>query len=230
VREQRTHLGVGFTDWATSWLGWQAGTGVDRFDDHGYLALNGSLDARFLADHLALGVGGTIWRPVTTGLPFGATSLTWAARTTTRPARPILTAVAGLIVASHDAPLSVWPGAGASSGSDAPLRARSLFEESAVIGAAFGRRLLFASVEYEHPVARSRAGPMSIAAFVDTAKADQRFGGLGPSPFFVDIGVGLRIHVAGAGVVRVDVAKDLHDGHTLLSAGLLERWPRRWRR
>jgi hypothetical protein len=230
LRERRTHAGVGFTDWATNWLAWQAGTGVDRFDDRGYVSLNGSLDTRFMNDHMALGVGGSIWRPVTSGSPFEATRFTWSARTATDPARPVLTAVAGTLIASHDAPLSVWPGAGASSGSDAPLRARSLFEESAVTGAAFGRRLVFASIEYEHPVARSRAGPMSIAGFVDTARAYERLGTLGASPFFVNIGVGLRIHVAGAGVVRVDIAKDLYDGHTLLSVGLLERWPRRWRR
>jgi hypothetical protein len=229
-RERRVHAGVGFTDWATSWLAWQGGTAVDRFDDFTYVALNGSLDTRFLRDHVAFGVGGSIWRPVTSGLPFEATRVTWSVRTTTRPTHPAVTATAGVLIASHDAPLSVWPGAGATSGSDAPLRARTLFEESAVTGAAFGRRLVFASVEYEHPVAQSRAGPMSIAAFVDTARADERLGRLGASPFFVDIGAGLRIHVAGAGVVRVDVAKDLHDGHTLLSAGLLERWPRRWRR
>jgi hypothetical protein len=228
-REERTHADLALSDWATGWLAWQAGGGFDRFNQRDYLSLDGSIEARLAEDHMALDVGGTAWSPTARGASFATGRAMWSVRTTTKPRLPVLTTSVGVIVAGRDAPFAVWPGAGSDVISDAPLRAHRLSDKSVVNGPAFGRRFVFGTIEYERPVGRSAAGPLSIAGFVDAVRAGDRAGGLAASPVYIDVGLGLRIHAPGvAGVVRVDVARGIRDGRTRVSAGLMQRWPRRW--
>ena len=94
-------------------------------------------------------------------------------------------------------------------------------------GAVFGRQLARGSLEYVRPVRRVPAGGLSIAAFVDTARAWRRLNGLDTSPLYVDAGVGVRVHAPGhGGVIRIDVAHGLRGGGTTLSAGWGGAWPR----
>jgi hypothetical protein len=64
-----------------------------------------------------------------------------------------------------------------------------------------------------------RAGGLSIAGFVDTARAWYRLNGLGTSPLYVDAGIGVRVHGPGpGGAIRIDIAHGLRGGGTTVSA------------
>jgi outer membrane translocation and assembly module TamA len=90
----------------------------------------------------------------------------------------------------------------------------------------FGRRVTHGSVEYARPLRHTLGGGLSIAGFVDAAQARQRPNGLGQSPLYVDVGVGVRVRApGGAGAIRFDVARGLRGGGTTLSAGWGRAWP-----
>lgn len=96
---------------------------------------------------------------------------------------------AGAVATSPDAPAMVWPGAGLD-GVRAPLlRGHGLVEGDAIAGPAFGRALLFATVEHRlfRQIGPARAG---AALFADAAHARSRLG-TGANVTFVDVGVGL---------------------------------------
>jgi len=95
------------------------------------------------------------------------------------------------------------------------------------MGPAFGREAAHSSLEYARPIRQMRVGGLSIAAFVDTARAWQRLSGLEASPLYVDAGVGIRVGVPGSdGGIRIDMAHGLRGGGTVLSAGWGHAWPR----
>jgi outer membrane translocation and assembly module TamA len=81
----------------------------------------------------------------------------------------------------------------------------------------FGRRLAFGNAEVQRWQAAGK-WPIRIApaAFVDVARAVDGFNGAS-TPTQVDAGAGLRISMLGLGVLRVDVAHGLRDGHNALS-------------
>jgi len=94
-------------------------------------------------------------------------------------------------------------------------------------GPVFGRAVARGSVEYVRPVKRALAGGISIAGFVDAARAWHRLNGLDPSPLYIDAGVGVRVHAPGSiGAIRIDVARGLRGGGTTLSASWGVAWPR----
>jgi len=227
-REERRHVGLGLSNWATSWLAWQAGGAFDRFGERSYGAVNGSVEARLAKDHMAVDLAGAVWKPAAGDQGFSTGRFAWTTRSTTKPQVPVLTTAVGAMLATRDAPFALWPGAGSNSVSDAPLRAHRLLHESVVTGPAFGRRLVFGSIEYEHPLGHSPAGPVSVAGFVDAAQAGQRAGTL-TTLLHVDAGIGVRLHArAIAGVMRLDVARGIRDGRMRVSVGLTEKWPKRW--
>ena len=122
-------------------------------------------------------------------------------------------------VASRAAPLALWQGAGTGQGRAGLLRAHPLLTDGVLTGPVFGRELVRGSLEYVRPVKRTRAGGLSIAGFVDAARAWHRLNGLDPSPLYVDAGIGLRVRGPGpGGAIRVDVAHGLRGGGTTLSA------------
>ncbi len=75
------------------------------------------------------------------------------------------------------------------------------------------------------PLVRLLTGSLSMAGFVDVARAWGRLGGLDPSRVYVDAGGGVRVRGAG-GVVRLDVAHGLRGGGTTFSASWGGAWPR----
>jgi outer membrane translocation and assembly module TamA len=81
------------------------------------------------------------------------------------------------------------------------------------------------SLESERPLGSLLTGGLSIAGFVDVARAWGRLGGLDPSRLYVDAGVGVRVRGPG-GVVRLDVARGLRGGGTVFSASWGGAWPR----
>jgi outer membrane translocation and assembly module TamA len=83
----------------------------------------------------------------------------------------------------------------------------------------FGRRLAHGGGEWRRWV-QPAGKPLRIAPalFVDMARASA---GLESSDYLwqTDVGVGVRVAVPGAAVVRIDVARGLRDGSMALSIG-----------
>jgi outer membrane translocation and assembly module TamA len=76
-------------------------------------------------------------------------------------------------------------------------------------------------------VGHKLSADVSIAGFVDTARAWRGLNGLVASPLYVDAGVGVRVHAPRAGgAIRLDVAHGLRGGGTTLSASWGGKWPR----
>jgi hypothetical protein len=224
----RQQVMAGFSNWAASWLRWQASAGMDRFSDRTYASVSAGLEGRFIRDHVAVNAEAGGWAPAAGGPTFTTTTAWLSTRSTTRIDRPIWLTVFGAATAGRAAPFELWTGAGSSEAGEAYLRAHPLIRNGAVRGEVFGRQLAFGSVEYQHPIWQSPAGPISVAGFVDAAQARQRAASLPDTPVLVDVGMGLRLRPpAVAGVLRFDVARGVRDGRIRASIGFLERWPRR---
>jgi hypothetical protein len=238
VEEARRRVGLSLADWPTSWLRWEAGAALDRlrahddrngrrFDVRNYLAMVSAVDVRLAGDRLAVAASGGWWVPLAGREPFRAGGLSAAWRSTRDAARPTWSAVAEVMATSRLAPLALWPGAGTGQGRSGLLRAHPLVSDGMVTGPVLGRGLARTSLEHSRPLVRALRGRVSIAGFVDAARAWHRLDGLESSRLYVDAGAGLRVHgPASRGGLRVDVARGLRGGGTVVSAGWLETWPR----
>ena len=122
-------------------------------------------------------------------------------------------------IAGSDAPLALWPGAGAGQGRDALLRAHPLIDDGIIQSGTFGRRLTHGGAEWRRWMQVPRK-PIRVAPaiFVDRARAYRGLGGT-PQPWQSDVGAGLRLAVPGSGVFRIDFAHGLRDGRDALSVG-----------
>jgi outer membrane translocation and assembly module TamA len=90
----------------------------------------------------------------------------------------------------------------------------------------FGRRLIHATLEHQRPVFRLADGALGVAAFIDAARAWHRLEPGGQ--WHADVGLGARLALpAGAGTLRLDVARGLRDRRHVVSAGWLTAWPDR---
>ncbi len=239
LREERRHVGLRFADWSTSRLRWETSAALDRlrqYDDTGgnrftardYLAVESALDARLAGDRLALAASGGWWAPFTGGDRFATGGLLAAWRSTDNTTLAYWSAVTEIGVTSRVSPLALWQGAGTGQGRSALLRAHPLLKQGGVLaGPVFGRDVAHASLEYVRPVGHTRLGGVSIAGFVDTARAWHRLNGLDSSPAYIDAGAGVRVPAPDVGgAIRIDVAHGLRGGDTTLSAGWGGRWPR----
>ena len=230
VREERRRVGLRLADWSTSWLRWQAGTALDRLREYGhpdeagvgardYFALESALDVLLARDRLSLAASAGWWAPFAGGARFAAGGLLASWRSTDVLTVPSWSAVTELSVASRAAPLALWQGAGTGQGRAGLLRAHPLLTDGVLTGPVFGRELVRGSLEYARPVTRTRAGGLWIAGFVDAARAWHRLNDVGPSPLYVDAGIGLRVRGPGpGGTIRLDVAHGLRGGGTTFSA------------
>lgn len=226
-RESRRRAGLQLSDWASAWLKWQAGASADAFNDVGFVSSDVTLTAQSRGNRAAISASAASWFPFSEGRRFTSGSVRANVRSTADAARPVLSSVAEYQRVSEAAPLMVWPGAGTGAGRPALLRAHQLLDHGIVTGAVLGRELVNASVEYAQPVRSIRTLNLSVAAFVDGARASLRRDGLAPTPFHVDAGVGLRLRLpAGLGGIRADVAHTFGDGKMTFSAGWLAAWPK----
>jgi hypothetical protein len=157
--------------------------------------------------------------------PFTTAGLTASVRSTSAPDGFVVFGVAGYRAATTASPASVWPGADTGHARDVLLRAHPLLDDGIITDGAFGRRLGFATIEAQRWTLLRRL-PVRIApaAFVDGARATRGLDAA-DSRFQIDAGVGVRFAFPGGGVMRIDVARGLRDGGTVLSAA----WDRRWR-
>ena len=230
VEERERSLGLSLTDWANPGLRWQAGSAFSQFDDASFVALQGGLERRLLQERLALMVNAGHWFSVdgTSGFTVADVSADWRSSAPTGRPMPFWTAWIGYAATTTDAPLAKWPGASTGKGRNAILRAHKLLEQNVVTGEAFGRRLFYASAEYERPFYAHEMGTAAFAVFVDTARAWDRIYSPLPSPLHVDVGFGIRLRAAGfGGAIRMDYAKGLRDGRSAVSTAWVTEWPRR---
>jgi hypothetical protein len=225
--EERRRGAVHLSNWATDWLYWRAGGAVDRIADRHYVAADARIVAHWAGDRLAAIGGAARWLPTSGGPAFSTLEVSGAWRTTTQPMTRVFSARAGLQVATADAPLAVWPMAGSSDSRGVLLRGHTLFDDGVITSPAVGRRLIFGTAEYAHPIYVSAYGSMAVAGFVDAARASRRLGQLTDTPLHVDVGTGLRIATpAIGGQIRLDVGLGVRDHAAKLSAGYVLPWGR----
>jgi hypothetical protein len=227
VRQERRRAGLGSADWATSWLHWNAGVALDRWDADSHAAIDGGLDVRSARDRVAIGLHGGLWAPVGAGRRFGTAGLSVAARSTTRAARPRWLLQAGVDAATAAAPFDLWPGAGTGRARVALLRAHPLLDDGIVTGPLFARRLAHGTGEFQRPVLTRAGLAVAVAGFLDVAHAWRRPSGSAPA-WHADAGVGVRLDLPGnGGAFRLDVARGLRDRRHVLSAAWVPPWPGR---
>lgn len=193
----RLELSGAFDNWAAGSTG-SARAGLAQLIGRARVTIDGALLAG--AHRAALGNIAAEWRSTE-----DRAGSMWHAR-------------AGFSVTGNGAPLALWPGAGSGQGRDVLLRAHPLLDNGSIRGV-FGQRLTHAGGEWRYWLPPTlRAFHVAPAVFVDLARAFDvpRFG---DGRAHADVGVGLRVAVPGAGVLRVDLARGLRDGATTLSLG-----------
>lgn len=216
VREVRQGGALSMSDWTTTGLRWEASASADVWKDRGTtFAVGARLDQRLASDRLSLQGSGSV---------IGGSFTAWTATTLAewRSSRPhqgsVVIARGGLEFTSNEAPLALWPGAGLGHARTTLLRAHSLLDDGVVTGDVFGRRLYSAGTEFRHWMKPIRSVlRWAPAMFVDTARADRR---IEPeAAWHVDAGAGIRVAIPGSQVLRIDLAKGLRDGNTVVSIG-----------
>jgi hypothetical protein len=132
--------------------------------------------------------------------------------------RSALAAQLSVAVASAETPFDEAFAPGASPEMELPLRGRRQADEGILGRTPLARRLLIGNLEWRRCWLDSGALRAGTVLFYDGAGLDSVPGGTGES--FHDVGFGLRLAIAGASLVRIDVGHGLTDGRTTLSGGL----------
>lgn len=224
VRARRRRLEAGWSHWLTANLRTRVSLGNDRFDDTGSLSLGVGADQRLFSDRVAIAVDvHRWWAKDDTRFDLATAAVAW--RSTANRSAAATSAQFTVSAASRNAPLALWPGAGTGPSRRAMLRAHPLLDDDVVAGEVFGRTVLQATVERTQPLPLVPLWPVSLAGFVDTARAWRRLPSKpGASDWLVDAGIGLRVPV-GTGVIRLDLAHGLRGGGLAASAGWSVIWP-----
>lgn len=217
--ESRTRGGVELSNWIDQRTLLRGGVSVERWTDRRRtVALAAGAEMWPLVDRLVLETGGMLWTG--SGDAFGAANVGLRWRSKGAPTGTVWLANAGYRVASATAPASIWPGADTGHAREVLLRAHPLLDDGVIAGGVLGRRVTHGGAELQHWLTpgRQRLARVAPAIFVDVARATR---GLAHSDRRVhyDAGAGLRVSVAGMGVLRIDVARGLRDRRRAFSVG-----------
>lgn len=214
--EERREARFGWTNWVGARTRLAAGAGVVRYQDVDTRAVfDAGLEFRPLRDDIGLTID-VLGAPGSRS--FGTLSASFAWRGSTRAAR--LLASTTVTAASANSPLDRWPGADTRGARPLLLRAHPLVEDGRISGEVFGRTVAHATVEAQRDVFTRGPAALAVATFADAARAGRRLDA-GRSPLHVDVGVGLRLRLAGGyPTFRVDAARGVRDGEMALSVGL----------
>ncbi len=225
--ETRRRGAMDWSHWLTSSLRLEAGLGAERFDAQGsFGSVRGAADRRFLGDRAALVASGGAWTGLRGAPGFAEFGGTATFRSAARPRRWALAARFDGRRATDAAPRAVWPSAGTGASRAFLLRGSPLVSDGIVVGEAFGRGLLHATVEAERQVVERVFVRLGIAAFADWSKPWDTARSPGPGQGIFAIGAGLRIHAPGSTAFRFDVAKRPGTKGLVVSAGVIPPWPR----
>jgi hypothetical protein len=217
--ETRTRGGVELSNWIDQRTRLRGGIANERWTDRRRMvATSGRVEMWPLLDRLVIESGGTAWAG--SGDAFGAADVLVRWRSNGAPTGTVWLANAGYRMATDSTPASIWPGADTGHAREVLLRAHPLLVDGVIGGGVLGRRVAHGGAEVQRwlPAGRQRLVRVAPAVFLDVARATR---GLAQSDRRVhyDAGAGLRVSVAGLGVLRIDVARGLRDGRTAFSAG-----------
>ena len=204
----------------------EVGLAMDRFEGIGDFASSQvEAEVRLAKDRVAmLGDLGS-WVALGDRRDFFEIGGTLAMRSAVRPGRLFLTARVDGRRATRDAPRAVWPGAGTGPGRSLLQRASPLLENGELVGEAFGRGLLHATIEAEVRVADRGPARLGLAVFSDWAKVWDAAAQSGPGRDLLALGVGLRLRTLSNTALRVDIAVRPGQRGLVLSGGVTPRWP-----
>jgi hypothetical protein len=227
VVERRRSARLAAADWWSADLTGELELGVERISELGTSLVPGlRLERRLARDRAALVARGSVGLPLGDAAAYARGELRAAWRSATHPAPLRWQARAGYVAASARSPLAAWPGAGTGTGRETLLRAHPLIADGVVVGEGFGRRLFDAGAELEACVVCRASLSISAAAFLDAARVWDPLGSPAGGAWLADAGLGLRVRLATAGVLRLDVATPLSGGAAItLSAGWQPSWP-----
>lgn len=219
LEETRTRGGIELSNWIHQRTRLGGGVSVERWTDRRRtVALSGRAEIWPVMDRLVFEAGGTAWTG--SGDPFGAADAVVRWRSASTATGTVWLANAGFRIATGAAPASIWPGADTGHAREVLLRAHPLLDDGVISDGVFGRRVAHGGAEVQHWLTpgRQRLVRVAPAVFLDLARATR---GLAQSDrrAHYDAGAGLRISVAGMGVLRFDVGRGLRDGRTAFSVG-----------
>ncbi|MEO8522070.1 MAG: C39 family peptidase [Acidobacteriota bacterium] len=217
VEEARRRVAIQVANWTERGLRWEVTSGLDVWDRprRRAFSLGLGVEQRLDGDRVSLRAGIDAW---TGGLSAWGTRALAEWRSATTHEGTVWLAQAGIDQVADSAPRALWAGAGTGQGRDALLRAHPLLDDGVIRDGVFGRRLLHGGVEGRHWLRPRGVIRLAPAVFLDAARAGRGLRDADPAGQ-VDAGVGLRIAVPGAGVVRVDYARGLRERAGALSIG-----------
>lgn len=220
LRQTQRAARLSWGRWLTPHLRGEVRAGADAWDGGQRTALvGGSLEQRLFGDRLTLTGIVDRWTGMRQAPSFSAASMTVSGRSSIVPRGLVLVAGARVQLASAQAPLALWYGAGEGRARPGLLRARLLFNNGIIDGSVFGRQVTTANVELQRWMTTPIA-PMAVAGFVDIGRAVHRLPQATGDPFAIDAGAGVRLRVPGVdGVGRLDYARGLRDGAHRVTVG-----------
>ncbi|MBI2185509.1 MAG: hypothetical protein HYU37_00125 [Acidobacteria bacterium] len=224
---ERAGVRVGLSDWANGHLRWSLAAGIDEWTSESRGALAGGGRWASLDDTLDAAAHVQAW-PGRTG--FATVGVTTRARSSVdggrvRTLHPRAFVVIGTVTAQFvtvRTPLDLWPAGDTGHARPTLARAHPLLDDGALVVDRLGRTLLHATAEGRRWW-RVR-GPIraAVAAFADAARTGRRWTGAALTD--LDAGIGARLALDGMpGLFRIDLAKGLRDGATVISVGY-EPW------
>jgi hypothetical protein len=212
---ERLSATVVTADWATRVVRWEARAGVDHWKDRGSLpTIGGNIRLVSARDRINAVLRANTWlgnERFTTG------EFLVNGRSSALRRGSVLVGSAILQVSSSRTPLDVWPAGDTGHARPATLRAHPVLDDGRLRVDRLGRSFVGASVEARRWWALRGWVQTGAGVFLDAGRTGWRVNG---DPYRdVDVGVGARLGVLGLpGLFRVDVAKGLRDGNTVLSA------------
>lgn len=221
TREERIHAALTAANWATPDFRYEVSGGIGSWNSRRRaVALGGAIEQRLLGDRVSIGAAADRWFPITNGAGFSTGSLHAWFRSS-RDARGLVALARGQVdLASRNAPLSAWSGAGDGRARPGLARAHRLLNDGIVSGPMFGRQVMYANIEGQRWLARPALLPVAVAIFADVAKAGHRLPSASKKALQIDAGMGLRVRLPGRdGTLRMDYARGLRDGTHAVTVG-----------
>lgn len=218
LREERTQAQFTAANWLSPNVRAELTLGADAWTRTAgrvdrTVRIGGALERRMLRDRASVLVAASQYAGLQSP-GFAAASATASIRSRRESEGFVVLGRVGTAVATRDAPLALWSGAGEGRARSPLLRAHRLIDDGRIEGPVFGRRVAHLTVEAQKWRAQLLPVQVGAALFADSAVAGARpaFATSG-SPFQFDVGAGLRMKVPGRdGVFRLDYARGLRDG------------------
>jgi hypothetical protein len=201
-------------DWGTDAIRWELQGGIEQRNDLGQGGVIGG-GLRWVTGGDRIEARGQATTFLGTSR-FAAGELSVAARSRATRVGMVLLGSGSVHAVSAAAPLELWAAGDTGDARQTLVRAHPVLDDGRLRIERLGRLLVSASVEAQRWWALR--GPVRVAGalFVDAARTASRVAL--PVRHDVDPGVGLRLAVTGVpGVFRVDLAKGLSDGASVLS-------------